>query len=248
MLHGRIGKQNGRYAANRVLTFLRAMFNRAADIGYSGTNPTTGVKRFREQSRDRFLQADELHRFFRALSEELDDTARDFFYLALLTGARRGNLQTMRWEDMNLGAGVWRIPDSKSGEPIVLPLVEPAVRILQGRLQTSDESPWVFPGRGKTGHLVEPKSAWRRILNRAGLDNLRLHDLRRTLGSWQAAGGASLPVIGASLGHRDARATQVYARLTLDPVRKSVERATAAMYEAGGVLDVSSQPAERQKP
>jgi len=249
-LHGQIGSQNGRYAANRVLTYLRAMFNRAADIGYSGANPTIGIKQFREQSRDRFLQADELHRFFQALSEELNDSIRDFFYLALLTGARRGNLQAMRWDDVNLEVCVWRIPDSKSGEPVVLPLVEPAVKILQGRLQASGGSPWVFPGRGKTGHIVEPKSAWRRILNRAELGNLRLHDLRRTLGSWQAAGGASLPIIGASLGHKSIRSTEVYSRLALAPIRESVERATTAMYEAGDVrlleaggevLNVSSQ-------
>jgi integrase len=93
----------------------------------------------------------------------------------------------------------------------------------------------VFPGRGKTGHLVEPKTAWARILKRAGLQNLRLHDLRRTLGSWQAATGASLPIIGKSLGHKSLAATQVYARLNLDPVRAAVNTATDAMLLAGGV-------------
>jgi integrase len=90
---------------------------------------------------------------------------------------------------------------------------------------------------------VEPWACWRRILKRAGLANLRIHDLRRSLGSWQAIGGASLPVIGKSLGHTQASTTQIYARLSMDPVRSSVEAATDAMLrigKAGVVIDVKS--------
>jgi integrase len=91
----------------------------------------------------------------------------------------------------------------------------------------------VFPGPGKVGHFVGPRKPWARILKRAGLKDLRLHDLRRTLGSWQAMLGSSLLTIGASLGHRDLNTTAVYARLNLDPVRKSVESAVAAIAKAG---------------
>jgi integrase len=87
----------------------------------------------------------------------------------------------------------------------------------------------VFPGPGKTGHLVEPKGAWQRILKRAKITNLRIHDLRRTLGSWQVAQGVSLAIIGKSLGHKSLQATQVYSRLTLDPVRDAMEKATDAL-------------------
>jgi integrase len=111
--------------------------------------------------------------------------------------------------------------------PIVL-------RLLENRKATSTGE-WVFPGRGRTGHLVEPKSAWKRILKRAGLQDLRLHDLRRTLGSWQAATGASLPIIGKTLGHKSLSTTQIYARLNLDPVRLAVNTATDAMLLAGRV-------------
>jgi integrase len=93
----------------------------------------------------------------------------------------------------------------------------------------------VFPGRGRSGHVMEPKSAWKRILKRAELADLRLHDLRRTLGSWQAATGASLPIIGKSLGHNSLQATKIYAQLDLDPVRAAVTQATDAMLLAGGV-------------
>jgi integrase len=93
----------------------------------------------------------------------------------------------------------------------------------------------VFPGRGKTGHLVEPKTCWKRVLNRAGISDLRLHDLRRTLGSWQAIQGAGLPIVGKSLGQSSIHATAVYAHLVTDPVRASVNKATTALLEAGGV-------------
>lgn len=124
---------------------------------------------------------------------------------------------------------------------MVVPLVELAVAILQGRLETSTGSPWVFPGRSKTGHLVEPKSAWKRICKRAGLEDVRIHDLRRTLGSWQVATGASLPVIGKTLGHTQPKTTQIYARLQLDPVRQAVEAATAAMLKVGGQKLIESE-------
>ena len=94
---------------------------------------------------------------------------------------------------------------------------------------------WVFPGTGVTGHLVEPKKAWKRVLERAGIADLRIHDLRRTLGSWQAKTGASLVIVGKSLNHKSPSTTAIYARLDLDPIRASVERATGAMLTAAGL-------------
>lgn len=231
-LHSRVGEKNGPYQANRLLEIVRAAFTKADRIGWKGDNPCLGVQKFREKSRDRFLQADELPRFFRAMEDEPPLT-RDFFTLALLTGGRRSNVQAMRWEDVNLPVGVWRIPETKNGQEVLVPLIPAAIEILRRRLEAAGDSPWVFATRSKTGHLVEPKTAWKRICKRAGLDNLRIHDLRRTLGSWQVATGASLPVIGKTLGHRDGSpATAVYARLGLEPVRASMDKATDAMLEA----------------
>lgn len=236
-LHARIGKDHGIYAANRTLATLRKVYAVALDWGWEGNNPCIGIKQFKEQSRDRFLQGDELPRFFASLAEEVNDTARDFFTLALLTGARRGNLLAMRWEQVNLERGIWRIPETKNGDPQNLPLIPEVVAILTQR-QAQAQGPWVFPGNGsKSGHLEEPKTAWRRILKRAGLTDLRIHDLRRSLGSWQAATGASLSVIGKSLNHRNVSTTAIYARLSIDPVRESMEKATAAMLAAGGLTD-----------
>jgi integrase len=83
----------------------------------------------------------------------------------------------------------------------------------------------------KAGHLIEPKSGWKRILNRAGIKDLRIHDLRRTVGSWQAATGANSYIIGGTLGHKDQKSTAIYASLNIDPIRASLEKATEAMLE-----------------
>ncbi len=233
-LHAKVGKASGIYAANRLLALLRAMFNKAGDLGWTGANPTAGVRKFKESSRDRFLQPEELKQFFMALADE-EPIFRDFFVLALFTGARRSNVQAMRWEEINFQAAVWRIPDTKGGQPVIVPLVEPAVSILRSRLEASDGSPWVFPTHSKVGHLVEPKTAWKRICEKASLRNLRVHDLRRTMGSWQVATGATLPIIGKMLGHTQESTTAIYARLQVDTVRESAEKAVAAMVEAAGV-------------
>lgn len=153
--------------------------------------------------------------------------------LALLTGARSGNLKAMRWQDLDLDNATWRIPKTKNGEAQTVTLVTDAVSTLKERKkQCVVDAIWVFPGSGKTGHLVEPKKAWIKVLADAGLnEHLRIHDLRRTLGSYQARQGASLSIIGKSLGHKSQQATAIYARLDLDPVRQSVEQATAEILK-----------------
>ncbi len=160
-LHGKIGKSSGIYAANRALALLSSMYNAADEIGYRGDNPAKGVKKFAEVQRDRFLQADEFKAFFAALDSE-PEIFRDYFRLALLTGARKSNLLSMRWTDINLPAGLWRIPETKNGSVVVVPLVEPAVEILQRRSESAGGQ-WVFPGQRRGGHLTEPDKAWERI-------------------------------------------------------------------------------------
>ena len=246
-LHAKIGRKNGPYSANRCVAMLSKVFSHAAELGYDGANPAKGVKRFKEQSRDRFLRADELGAFFAALADErTKEIWRDFFALSLLTGARRSNVQAMRWADVSIERGIWRIPEaeSKNNEPMLCVLHSDAVEILKRRADDNNgRSEFVFPSVGKTGHIAEPKGAWKDILTRAGLSNLRVHDLRRTLGSWQAATGASLSIIGRTLGHKDVATTAIYARLDLDPVRESVDTAVAAIKAAG-----SSQPSRPGRP
>jgi integrase len=224
-LHASMGKNHGTYTANRLLALIRAMFNKADDLGFEGTNPAIKVKPFKEESRDRFLQPEELPRLFRALSAERNTIFRDFVLLALFTGARSSNVRAMRWDELDLERAEWRIPDTKAGRPQVVYLPEPALRLLRDRKAIASGSPWVLPAHGKTGHITEVKNGWKRLLERAGIKNLRVHDLRRTLGSYQAINGASLAIIGASLGHSQPTTTQVYARLTNTAVAESVKKA-----------------------
>lgn len=234
----RVAKRSGPYQANRVLSLVRAMFNKCSKrVGYRGDNPTSGVERYREEQRDRFLRPDELPRFFTAVEQEPDPLLRDFFKVLLYTGARRGNVQSMAWQDIDLDARVWRIPQTKSGDPVVLPLDDAAVKILRARHDARDRRPYVFASYGRTGHLKEPKAAWRALLKRAKITDLRMHDLRRTLGSYQAINGASLPIIGKSLGHRNQASTAIYSRLTVDPIRESVGMAIDAIHAAAGVTE-----------
>lgn len=146
----------------------------------------------------------------------------------------------MKWEQIDLEQREWRIPRTKNEDPQIVTLTEEAIFLLKQR-QTIATGEFVFPGSGCTGHLTEPKTGWRRILKQAGISNLRIHDLRRTLGSWQARTGASLAIIGKSLNHKSPQATAVYARLDLDPVRVSVEKATKAMLEAAGVIGIEKK-------
>lgn len=283
-LHEKTGDENGIYQANRLLERIKAIYNKAIEWGWKGINPATGIKKFKEKSRDRFLQADEAPRFFEALAEEEAKT-RDFFLLSLLTGARKSNTLAMKWSDINFERGEWRIPLTKSGDPLTVSLSSKAIEILEG-LKVNKSSPWVFPSEtSKSGHLQDPKKAWKRILLRAeifqlmdllakanswseerveeekkqalgclkttltkyrkeaikqgieteniGLQDLRIHDLRRTLGSWQAATGATTAIIAKTLGHKHQQTTKIYERLNLDPVRDAVETAANALFDAG---------------
>ncbi len=165
------------------------------------------------------------------MDAEPNDTVRDYIYVSLFTGARKSNVLAMRWEDINFERREWLIPETKNGEPLRVHLVEKVLDILERRREAYGEQEWVFKGSGKTGHLVEPQAGWKRILRRANIKDLRLHDLRRTLGSWQAATGANSFMIGRTLGHKNQQSTAVYARLNIDPVRDSVEKATQAMLQ-----------------
>jgi len=229
LLHERVKNDNGLYQANRILERIRAMYNKAIEWGYGGKNPTQNIKKYKETSRERFIQPDELPRFFEALETELNLTAKDYFYIALYTGARKSNLLAMKWDQVNLVTKEWRIPETKNGEPVRLPLAEEAVIILEARkttaLNDNIKSDWVFPSHGSSGHFAEPKSSWKRILARAKISDLRIHDIRRTLGSYQAISGASLQIIGKSLGHKTGQATEIYSRINLDPVRASISKA-----------------------
>lgn len=235
-LHSDLGSLTGNATANRTLELLRSVINKGASWGmFKGENPCEGIAKFSLRSRERFLHGDELAKFFEAVAEEPNESIRDYVLISLLTGARKANVLAMRWENVDLNRGTWFLPETKNGTSQTIPLTTQAKAILEERSKNKSGD-FVFAGEGITGHLTSPKRAWAKILAKAELKDLRLHDLRRTLGSWQAATGASLVVIGKTLNHKDVSTTNIYSRLSLDPVRQSMEAAQAAMLVAGGVV------------
>jgi integrase len=230
-LRAALAKESGKAAANHALKLLRAVYAQACKAKlFKGENPAAGLGTLKIESRDRFLQKDELPRLFKALAETTDTQLRDYVLLSILTGARKSNVLAMAWADIDFDRRVWRIPDSKNGSPVLVQLPDVAMATLKQR--RNNDSEWVFPGSGKSGHMESPKKGVKSLMDRAGITNLRIHDLRRTLGSWQAITGASLAIIGKSLGHKSVDATLIYARLSADPVRDSVEKATSAILAA----------------
>ncbi|MNS40487.1 Prophage CP4-57 integrase [compost metagenome] len=231
-LHHKLTENHGTYAANRAMELARAMFNRAiAHELLPGPNPVLGVEWNQKRSRDRRLMPGEVAAFFAALDADPSIDMKDYLLLSLFTGARQANVLAMRWDEFDFVGRLWRIPETKNGLPLMVPLEEQELEILLRRKRAST-SPWVFPTRSVTGHMVEPKTGWRRILKRAGIEDLRMHDLRRTLGSWMAETGASLHVIGKTLGHLTPTATMIYARLSTTPVREAKIRAIEALMSA----------------
>lgn len=228
--------------ANAMLALVRSMFNLAQDWGlYSGPNPCIRIKKFPENSRDRFVRPEELPRLWKALQSEKNVMVRAAFFVGLLTGARRDEVLTAKWTDVDLDQGIWTIPTTKAGRPHLIPLPPPVITELR-KLPRLAGNEFVFVGRWGRGHLVNISKPWNRIRQAAGLNDVRIHDLRRTLGSWLVAQGHSLPLIGKALNHSSISTTQVYARLELDPVRAALEANAARMLSV-----VSSQESDGKR-
>src|SRR5690606_33331676 len=171
-IHTKASKKSARQA-DKAIAIISSVFSYAVDKErFKGENPAARIKKNAVVTRDRFAQAAELPYLFAAIGES---SLSDFFLLSLLTGARRSNVQAMAWRDLDLDACVWRIGMTKNGTPQNVTLSPEAVAALKARKRTTGASPFVFPGEGKTGHLVEPKKAWAAVLLRASLRRLLDH-------------------------------------------------------------------------
>ena len=235
-------------AANRTLDLLSHMLNVAENWGLrpDGTNPCRHVERYKPVKRERYLSSDELARLGHALTEaESTGTERRdavaAMRLLILTGCRRSEILTLRWEHVDFESGCLRLPGSKTGAKIIH-LNAPALEVLNGL--TPKPSGWVITGAKEGAHLVNLKKPWYRIRKKAGLDDVRLHDLRHSFASVGVSGGLSLPIIGALLGHSQPATTARYAHLAADPLKQATdmigERIAAAMK--GKSADVVELP------
>ena len=227
------------YQANRTLGVLSKMFNLAElwDLRPDGSNPCRHVKRFREEKRERFLSDIEYQRLGAALKEiEVDGTetasAIAAVRLLMLTGCRLSEIQKLRWQHVDLGAGELRLPDTKTGAKVVY-LGDPAIAVLE-RIDRRDGNPWVIAGRKPESHLTDLQHPWRRIRARAELDDVRIHDLRHSFASGGLLVGEGLPMIGKLLGHTQVQTTARYAHLASDPVKSAANRIASRIAKVSG--------------
>jgi integrase len=211
------------------MALLSKMMALAIRWNWRSDNPCRGIERNQEQKRKRYLSSDELVRLTAALAGHGDQQAADIVRLLLLTGARKGELVGATWDQFDLENGIWTKPGAttKQATDHVVPLSAPARQLLAGLHKARDDSGYLF--RGRLGHRREIKDSWTGICKAAGIEGLRVHDLRHSFASSLAGAGFSLPIIGALLGHTQPATTARYAHLQDDPLRAATERAGAIL-------------------
>ncbi|MBF0263439.1 MAG: tyrosine-type recombinase/integrase [Magnetococcales bacterium] len=223
-LHGEISKK-APIQANRVLSLVSRMFKLAQVWGMldeGAPNPVFGIPKNPECVRDRWVTSDELPRLAQAIDESDNLYARAALWLYLLLGVRKMELLAAKWEHIDWTRKELRIPETKAGRVHYIPLTPSAVAILEN-LPREDGNPYILPGRVPGQHLVNIFKPWNRVRQAAGVADVRLHDLRRTVGSWLAQSGNSLHLIGRVLNHSNTSTTQIYARFGQDTVRAALE-------------------------
>ena len=223
-LHARIGDSHP-YEANRVLELLSKMFELARRWGYleeNAVNPARDIDKFKEAKRDRWVTPEEIPELVRAINQEQNPYVKAAIWLYLLTGLRKSELLEAKWTAVDWTRGELKIPDTKAGRVHYVPLSGPALAMLR-TLPRVEGNEFILPGRNPGGHLVNIHKPWHRIRARAGLRDVRLHDLRRTVGSWLAQSGNSLHLIGKVLNHSSTATTAVYARFAQSQVKEALE-------------------------
>jgi len=242
-LHQKVGetinektKRPKTYQANRVLSLLSRMFTLAEIWGHVAEghpNPCRGIPKFEEEERDRFIESHELPRVTKAIDKEKNKIARNAIWLYLLTGLRKSELLSLKWSDINFERKEIRLAETKAGRKHYLPLTSEAVELLQSIVRI-EGNPYVLPGRRQGRHLVNIDKPWRRIRKAAGVEDIRLHDLRRTVGSWLAQSGNSLHLIGKILNHSSPQTTKRYARFQQDSLREAMESQNKRLMGVAG--------------
>jgi len=234
-LHHKIG-QRAPYEANRVLVLIRKILNCARQWGFVSetyVNPASGISFHPEKSRDRWVTQQELPRLAKAIDEEPNVYARAALWLYLLTGVRKNELLGARWDDIDWDRKELHLRQTKAGRVHYVPLSEPAIATLK-ILPHEENNPYILPGAKKGQHLVNISKPWLRVRKAAGVEDVRLHDLRRTVGSWLAQAGNDLHLIGKVLNHANLSTSAVYARFSQDVVHQALEEHGQRLMTAAG--------------
>ena len=222
--------------ANMAVTLLSYLYTVADNWGITVEtgNPCRFVRKYPEKGRERFLAEGEFHALGNALVEleaekKLPRNAAAAFRLLMLTGCRRNEILTLRWEDVDLEAGEIRLKGAKTG-PRPVALSPSALSILESlRSDARPGNPWVVASRSGDTRIASLNQYWPRIRERANLPGVRIHDLRHSFASRALALGESLPMIGSLLGHRKVRTTARYAHLAQDSVKEAAARVAESL-------------------
>ncbi|MXX91109.1 MAG: site-specific integrase [Boseongicola sp. SB0677_bin_26] len=219
------------YNANRMLSVLSKMFSLAELWGWrpDHSNPCRGVHRFKEHPRERFLSEEEIVRLGAALREfEIDmPSAVAALRLLLLTGCRKSEICGLRWEYVKTDC--IDLPDAKTGARAV-PL-GPEARAVLDAIPREPNNPWVITGHRSGTRLGDLQRPWQRVRQRAGLEDVRIHDLRHSFASRALALGESLTMIGKLLGHTNVQTTSRYAHLARESMQNAASRITGSISE-----------------
>ncbi len=223
------------YKANRVVSLVSKMFSLAEKWGLRerGSNPCVGIEKFREEKRERFLTTVELNNLGKILSHsaahEIHPSSVMIIRLLLMTGARRGEVEKLRWDEVDLERRVLLKRDSKTGRREIK-LSVPAAELLSD-WPKHGRSEFVFPAARGTRHYQGLTKNWLKVRGLADLDGVRIHDLRHTFASITVSSGASLEIVGKLLGHTSPSTTARYAHLSDDPVAKALQRTNEILAE-----------------
>ena len=215
--------------ANRAVKILSKMFSLAEGWGWvtPGVNPCRSVRKYREGARERFLTPEEWRRLGQAMREAeaygaVQARVIAALRLLMLTGCRRQEIVTLQWDDVDRTARELRLRKTKTG-PRMVPLTPPAERVLDS-IDRVEGNPWVFPARKRGACISHLQYHWNRIRDRAGLEDVRIHDLRHSYASRALALGESLTMIGRLLGHTKVATTARYAHLAHDSEKAAASR------------------------
>lgn len=213
--------------ANRILQTLSKMFNLAEtwNLRTAHSNPVIGIKRYKEQSKERFLTSEEIQNLVRVLDESEIDKSESIYFLNLIrllihTGARVSEIKTAKWEWIDFENGLLNLPDSKTGKKIIY-LSPAAIDILKKTPRIKD-NPHIIVGQVEGNCLNNEQKPWRRVRKLAKLDELRIHDIRHTFASLCIEQGYSLQMVAKLLGHADTRMSERYAHLTKTSIQEAV--------------------------
>lgn len=234
---GRAIVRGGEGTATRTVGLLGGIFSFAIDAGLLENNPAHGVKRFKDKKGERFLNAKELKRLGDALVEA-EEKGLNFYgiqiiRLLILTGARKGEIEKLKWSEVDFDNGYLRLEDSKTGQK-AFPLNAPALEVVSA-IPRVKNTRFVFPAEIGPNHYQGTPKVWRKVRALAQLEDVRLHDLRHSFASVAVSGGASLPLVGALLGHADAATTQRYAHFHNDPVKAASEKVAGEIASVIGM-------------